>query len=395
MMLAESVIKKLLFSRYLLSLAEENMTVDNIIKLSSGVILLQDSIEIFLLALTEHLQISLSDKTNFYQYFEAINKELSKKSPPEELPLGNQLSKLNRIRVDIKHHGIQPALEECKHFLISVKDFYEEVSLKHFGKPYGSISLIDLLDEGKAKDFLTEAVKLYENGEYKDCLISCRKAIYVEIERDYSIERAELAPSLFSDDPLAIAASYYRHKSPFHARHPDYEKEYVQDPSDYIVFDQHSLNIELMQCGIGHDDFWNVLRLTPQVFYSENNNRWIVRYQFDKLQLDEDVLKNNAEFSLQKTIEIILKVHRNKQSIKTIAKDKFFYIDLKRPEVQVFEKADKGSKAVAITPAGLIRIDCDFYIEGLATNDTYYHVVHYDNEEKVYFMGYIHEDDVI
>lgn len=393
-MLTEYVIKKLLFSKHLQSLAEENMIVDNVTKLSSGVILLQDSVEIFLLALAEHLQIPLPQETNFYGYFKEINKGLSKKSSAEQLPLSNQLSKLNRIRVDIKHHGIQPALEECKHFIISVRDFYEEVSLKHFGKPYGSISLIDLLDEGKSKDFLTESVKLYENGEYKDCLINCRKAIYVEIERDYSIERRELAPSL-SDSPLAIEFSYYGHKSPSYARYTDYAEKYVQDPSDYIVFDRDSINIELMRYGIEYNDFWNVLRLTPKVFYSENNNRWIVKHQFDKLQLDEDVLKNNAEFSLRKTIEIILIIHRNKQSIKTIERDKFFYIDLKSPEVQVFEKADKGSRAVAVTPAGLRRIDCDFYIEGLDKNDTYYHVMHSDDKQKVYFMGYIHEDDVI
>lgn len=81
-MLTESVIKKLLFSKYLLTLGEENIKVDHIIKLSSGVILLQDSVEIFLLAVAEHLQISLPDKTNFYEYFKAINKELSKKSSP-------------------------------------------------------------------------------------------------------------------------------------------------------------------------------------------------------------------------------------------------------------------------------------------------------------------------
>ena len=79
-MLTESVIKKLFFSKYLLTLGEENIKVDNIIKLSSGVILLQDSVKIFHVAVAEHLQISLPDKTNFYEYFKAINKELSKKS---------------------------------------------------------------------------------------------------------------------------------------------------------------------------------------------------------------------------------------------------------------------------------------------------------------------------
>ena len=36
------------------------------------------------------------------------------------------------------------------------------------------------------------------------------------------------------------------------------------------------------------------------------------------MQLDKDELKNNADYSLQKTIEIILKIHRNKQSVKDI-----------------------------------------------------------------------------
>ena len=73
----------------------------------------------------------------------------------------------------------------------------------------------------------------------------------------------------------------------------------------------------------------------------------------------------------------------------------FSYLDLKSEEVRVFEKADKNSKVVALTPQGLKGIHYDFYIESLTDNKTYYHVLYSDPENKIRFSGYIHQDDVV
>ncbi|MBI4763253.1 MAG: hypothetical protein HY787_01435 [Deltaproteobacteria bacterium] len=75
-------ITKVLLSRRLYQISLENLDSDNELSLSIGVTLLQDSVEIFLLAIAEHLDADVGNNTNFSKYFEIINKKLF----PKELP---------------------------------------------------------------------------------------------------------------------------------------------------------------------------------------------------------------------------------------------------------------------------------------------------------------------
>lgn len=380
-MLRENIIKKVLFSRYLYTLAEENIKVDNPVKLSAGIILLQDSVEVFLIALAECVSASLDANITFDKYIQKINEKIS----PKELPFKAKLIALNKLRVNSKHYAIQPPAEECRHFLISVSDFYEEVSLNYFGKPLGTISLIDLLDEGEVKDVLKEAEEFYENGKYDYCLINCRKALYLEFEQGYSIEKFKEK----QDNPIFYAFG----KSPYWAKDPKYIEENVRDPSDYIIYDHNAFEMELMQYGIEHNDFWNVWRLTPEVYRREKDKEWVVKYEFNKL--DKSVIKANAEYCLDGAIDLILKMKRKRQAAKAPTRGKY-YLELKSEEVKLFTKADKNSPLERLTPKGLTRVDCDFYIKGLNDDDNYWHVCHINDIEKNDFIiGYIHEDDVI
>lgn len=379
-MINESVIKKILFCKYLYSLAEENINTGNSVKLSTGIILLQDSVEIFLLGLAEHKGASIDGNTPFDRYFDKINERIC----PEKLPLQTNLIKLNKLRVNTKHYGIYPEGGECKNFLLSVGEFYEDVSINYFGKKFASITLIDLLIDGEAKEFLKEAIEFYENDRYQDCLINCRKAIYVEVEHLYNIEKIKDA------DPKHPGFFLFGGKAPFYALNKDYIEKGVGNPCDYIVLDHNSLEMELMQYGIEHNDFWNIWRLTPEVFRSEKDIEWVIKYEFNKF--DESTIKSNAEYSLNKTIELILNIHKKKQSTKFPLPTQY-YLELKSEEVKVFEKADKNSKVVGFTPKGLKKINTDFNIRGLNDNDNYWHINHI--EEIFYIFGYIHEADVV
>jgi hypothetical protein len=388
--LTESVINKILLSKYLYALAEESLKADIPIKRCAGINLLQDSVEVFLNALSEHLAVPIDVKQNFHQYIKGIDKEITsgkaayKKLPFKGLPQKYKLELLNKWRVDSKHHAIPPpSSEECKKIFIIIGDLYEVLTFNFFGTKLGNINLLELLNEGDVKNHLKEANAFYEKHDYRNCLISCRKAIYITFEMQYSIESYKIKKPNFW--------MYGFSKAPYVTRDPDYVKKYVRVSTDYIVYDYSDLNIELMKSGIDYNTFWNVLRLTPEVFQRQDN-KWIIKYDVNKL--DDSILKQNAEYVLNKTIEIFLKMHMSLQSNKYVERNKII-INLKKEGTRVYEKADRRSVVIESTPVGLTEIACDYLISGLNDDDdeTYWHVSHIEKEFNIF--GFIHNDDVL
>ena len=135
----KSIITKILLSRRLYQISLENLDSDNELSLSIGVILLQDSVEIFLLAIAEHLDADVGNNTNFNKYFDLINKKLHHK----ELPFRFRLNSLNKLRVNAKHYGLSPSKSETIGLIETVKEFFEEVSIQVFKKEFVTISLVD------------------------------------------------------------------------------------------------------------------------------------------------------------------------------------------------------------------------------------------------------------
>jgi hypothetical protein len=102
------IIRRICLARHLYELSRRSLKSDNDFYLFSGVNLLQDAVEAFLVAVADSVDASLDERTNFDKYFVLINEKIA----PKELPFKNRLLRLNRLRVDSKHHGIQPARDE-------------------------------------------------------------------------------------------------------------------------------------------------------------------------------------------------------------------------------------------------------------------------------------------
>ena len=176
-------IRRISLARHLFELGSGCLRSKNDLHLFAAVNLVQDAIEAFLIALAEHIEIAFDQGTRFDKYFVLIDEKIT----PRELPFKSKLLRLNRVRVDSKHHGIQPARIECERLITSAHEFMDEVSATFFGAPFASICSIDLLDETQSKAHLTEAKAAIESKDYRNCLIHCRKAVYLEIESRYDI----------------------------------------------------------------------------------------------------------------------------------------------------------------------------------------------------------------
>jgi hypothetical protein len=371
------IIRRICLARHLYELSRESLKSANDLYLFSGVNLLQDAVEAFLVATADFVGASLDEKTNFDKYFVLINEKIA----PKELSFKNRLLRLNKIRVNSKHHGIQPARDECQRLSIAVREFFDEVSSSILGVNFSTVSAIDLMHTGETKDLLLAAKVAFDNKDYAACAIDCRKAIYLELENSYDI-------ASFKDDvkPRGLLGRFS--KAPFFARSKDYIEQKVLEPTDYIVYDHIDLDQELLKYSIDSTDFWNVWRLTPEV-YRTMDKEWVLKHDFGKL--DKEILTDTIEYIFNTTVDILLAVHAKKESIKT-SSNQIYYLELAKDEVPVYEKADRKSKIVCRTPKDLMKVDCDFYITGLQGDGPYWHV--YNFGDSGFFIGFIHNEDV-
>lgn len=369
-------VRQISLARHLNELAVSSLRSRNDLHLFAAANLLQDAVEAFLLAIAGFVGAAIDQNTKFDKYFVLIDERIK----PKELPFKLKLLRLNRIRVDSKHYGIQPARDECERLAVSVREFFEEVSSSLLGVAFSTVSGIDLLEDGETKSVLLEAKAALEAGDHAVCAIACRKALYLELEWRYDIAK-------FKDgQPMGILAGWSN--APYFARNKEYIDKNVRDPTDFIVLDHSDLDQELLKNGVDPTAYWNLWRLTPEV-YRGADKKWVVKHDFDKL--DTQLLADKIEYIFATTIDVVLELHAARKAVKTSGYGRY-YLELRKDCVSVYEKADKNSKVVATSPPGLLRLDTDYQVLGLQGDALYWHV--HDTGENHRLWGFIHADDV-
>ncbi|MBI4777047.1 MAG: hypothetical protein HY788_23185 [Deltaproteobacteria bacterium] len=169
--------------------------------------------------------------------------------------------------------------------------------------------------------------------------------------------------------------------------HKQYIDENVKDPTDFIVLDHNDIEMELMKSGMDSITFWNVWRLTPEVYQRRPESEWIIKRELRKL--DDKGIKERAEYVLDATISLFITADQKNAGVRD-AEYRRYYVRLRETGVPVHEKADKNSNVVARTPQGVEKIFVDFIVPALKGEGRFWQVVHFD--EKFYIQGYIHED---
>jgi len=374
----KSTLNKLLLSRSLYQLAKEHIQSTSGIRLSIACNLLQDAVECFLLALSEHVNADIGQATQFDKYFQQINLKIA----PRELPFRLRLISLNKLRVNSKHYGLEPAKSELEPLFTTVWELFNEVTRLDFGKEFATLSLVDMLRDGEAKELLRQAESAFEGADYAHCLILCRQAIFVKFEWSYN------AQPFLTGQPLGLMAAFGS-KVPYFARNQKYLEENVKEPTDYVIYDHNALEMELMKSGVDSVAYWNVWRLTPEVYRKGKDTPWVVKN--DLLKLDSDGIKDRAEYVLLATTEILLAEEQNHSRTRT-PDYRRFYLTLRNDAVPVFSKASKASAVIKTTPAGIRKLYCDYSIDSLDEGGIFWHVAHWEGDADVY--GFIHEDDL-
>ncbi|MDH0144610.1 hypothetical protein [Aquipseudomonas alcaligenes] len=370
------LIRRLCLARHLFELGTSSLRTSNDMHLFAAVNLMQDAVEAFLIGIAEEVAADIDQNTKYDKYFTQIDAKINPKQLPFKLPL----MRLNRVRVDSKHYGIQPSRDECNRLSVSVREFLEEVSTSVLGVSFSTISALDLLDEGEPKDHLVAAKQALESGDYVGCAVECRKAIYIEVESKYDISEYK------DGKPKGLLAGFTL--APFYARSAEYIAKNVREPTDYIVFDHARVDQELLTNRVDVTEFWNIWRLTPQL-YRFNDGVWVVKHDLDKL--NPDTISDKAPYIYATTVDVLLAMHTSRRKTKS-NEYTAYSLELTQDAVPVYEKADEGSKLVGHTRAGQSSIGTDYYVPGLNGDGPYWFVRHI---EKGYFiLGYIHNSYV-
>jgi len=100
-------------------------------------------------------------------YWDPIEKELKSK----KLSQKEGMKKLNKIRVDLKHHGIIPSKLEIESCRYNTSTFLNENCIIIFDINFDDISLLDIIKFERPKEFLKQAKKFLK----KDLLVSQRR----------------------------------------------------------------------------------------------------------------------------------------------------------------------------------------------------------------------------
>jgi len=377
----KSTLNKLLLSKSLYFLAKENITATSGPRLSIACNLLQDSVESFLLGLSDFLNAEVTDNTKFDKYFELINSKIS----PKQLPYKARLIALNKLRVNSKHYGLEPSKHELEQFALTVSSFLEETTKEVFSKDFATISLTDTLSDGESKDLLKDAEAAYEASNYQDCLVKCRQALFVKFESDYDAKPyLNQTAGLTSLGLLALSS-----KVPYYARNKDYLDSNVKTPTDFVIYDYNTIEMDLIKAGIDSLTYWNVCRLTPGVYRSTKEDEWIVKHQFRILESDD--IKNRAEYVLSSTAEVLLKKDQSSRRTKSLDHDRFYFIP-KKNFIHVYQKASSSSVSQKIDLNGITKVFCDFYVDSIDQSGLFWHVSHWTDEIKIH--GFVHESEV-
>lgn len=336
----ESVIHTLLMAKAIYNEAKPLVYSGNKHSCSAGLILLQDSIELIVLAMLNEKGV---DETKALQSksFDGLLDEL-KKSGITISKLVN-IKALNKQRVLVKHYGQLADPAAVRNYAEAADTLIQSVLPQVTGKTLQDIFLSDLVPDCEAKIYLQNAIKLSEQGKYLEGLIEIRKAFFVEYEIEYAIHQWA---SVDKNKRLSIPDYLFRQglEAPYRTRNKEWIDEHVKSPTDYIQIDYEKMRLHALEWGVSTSEVENLRRLTPDVFRFKEDGEWKVEYDHDFPPNAAN--KQNLGYCLDLAINWLLRKKEHEQLRKRPQKERYANL----PEIYVgrpiYLKADTKSRVI-------------------------------------------------
>ncbi len=178
----ETTLQRLSFIRYLYGIAVEQSRQPEPFGAAS-VLTFHDSVELFLQLAAESKGIRTTE-INFMQYWVVLRPHLQN----GELSQKEEMRRLNKIRVDLKHIGILPSKLVVESLRANTTSFFEENTPLIFGIEFGKISMTYLIQNNTVKTLLDEAGAFMEHGSRAKAIDKIALA-FEELMIEYTISK--------------------------------------------------------------------------------------------------------------------------------------------------------------------------------------------------------------
>jgi hypothetical protein len=301
--------------------------------------MLQDALEIVFLAMLTEKDVD-EEKALESKTFDELIGELRKLGV--KVPKSGTLKALNKQRVITKHYGQLAEPVTVRGYAEAADIALSSILPEVLGKSFRDIFLSDLLDAGEARDFLTEAAALLDQQKYLDALIATRKALFVEIEHEYSI--SGWADSDANEPMGLLGFGRGGLRAPYWTRNKEWIEKNVKTPLDYVQIDHERLRLDGMEWGVNTAELENLRRLTPNVFRPKKGGAWHIQY--DTTFPPNEATPANARYCLDRAISILLRKQQHSRARRWPKRDVLFDPPPIYLEAPIFERTSQQSKVV-------------------------------------------------
>lgn len=335
---------------------------------TAGIILLQDFVELVVLASLDELDVdeqrSLESKS-----FDELLGELKKLKVP--IIKSGTIKALNKQRVISKHYGqlAEPA-SVVNYFNTAIK-FVDALLQNVVGAKLQEIFLTDVLKDGEVKDIVKVAIELAEKEKYLESLLELRKAFFVAYEYEYCIynfrEREENQNSLYGLFGLGRSCGMKAH---YWTRDKQWIDKNVKKPTDYVQINHEQLKTDCMELGVNTVDIENFRRLSPEIVKTEEG-MW--HFDYDTNFVANELNSENFNYCLDLILDFLLKKQEFDSSKKWPKRDK----SIPAPPIYIgkpiFEKPTQSSNVVDYVKNNYY-YSVDRIVTGFDTGEKYLYV---------------------
>ena len=283
-----SEVKRLAFIRYMYKVGVEQSYQPEPVN-ALALLSFHDAAELFLHLSVEHLSASKSN-VEFMAYWDIINPKIK----PDQLTQKDSMNKLNRARVQLKHHGIAPSKLNIEAFRVNITNFFDENTPKIFGIDFDSVSLVDLVVYDNTKSKLKAAQDLMQNDDAKGAI----KEIAASFEfliHDYEQQTlTEFRRSPFSFGPsLTFDTSFFMHVEGKMGKFVDKVNKSISTMQTAI---------KVMSLGFDYRRYSKFKSLTPSTFFRHDEGDVHV------LEPSEQITMKSCKFCFDYVIECALRL---------------------------------------------------------------------------------------
>jgi hypothetical protein len=192
-LISPALIQRLVYSKYLYWQGSEILDRGLPVSLGLSILNFQDSVEMVLRTIAEHVHANIKEKTALDQLIVEIEIATDNKI---RVPYKSALIQLNKARVSFKHFGLAPIADDVQKFRMDVDLFFRESVKAFFELDFYNISLSNLIQKCRVRNYLKEAEKELAAKNYEASIKNVAIAFPLIFRRILSYDKPSHIPRI-------------------------------------------------------------------------------------------------------------------------------------------------------------------------------------------------------